>query len=192
MKLYTYTALFALFATTSIAGATTLQSLSLTQKTARSDRIILGSVEKIHYEKHPTLKRIYTLTTVRVIDSLRGDAKKDMRIMIRQIGGSIGDWTQYVSGNASFKHGEEVLVFLRHNPELDLHFVVGMHQGKLSVDIDGNQIKHRQEAHQAHSAALKQPSMRPNRKSTPSKEHSLSVFLQLVRDLSTAHPIVQE
>ena len=63
-----------------------------------------------------------------------------MLLTIRQIGGQIGEWSQFVSGDAKFEANEEVLVFLRHDPRDDLHFLVGMGQGKLTVDLGTDQL----------------------------------------------------
>ena len=60
--------------------------------------------------------------------------------MVRQIGGQMGEWSQHVPGDARFEKQEEVLVFLRHDPKDDLHFLVGMAQGKLTVDTDADRI----------------------------------------------------
>ena len=159
-------------------SATTMQSLSLSQKTLRSDRVVIATVEKIRFERHPTKKRIYTLTTLKVIDSLRGNAKADMQLVVRQIGGTIGDWTQHVVGNAEFRQGEEVLVFLRHDPKDDLHFLVGMSQGKISVDVGEDSVLQRRFFHQGHhhSVRLIQESK--------IESDSLSTLAQQIREMS--------
>ena len=122
------------------AYATTIQALSMEQRTQRADRVIIGEVQNIRYEKSSNAQRIYTITTIKVIESLKGDAKKDMLLTVRQIGGQMGEWSQHVPGDARFETQEEVLVFLRHDPRDDLHFLVGMGQGKLTVDTDTDRI----------------------------------------------------
>ena len=42
--------------------------------------------------------------------------------------------TLQVSGNAQLKVGAEVLVFLDHDPESDLNYVVGLAQGLFVID----------------------------------------------------------
>ena len=171
-----------------VANATTMQSLSLTQKTQRSDRVVVASVERIQYEKHPTLHRIYTLTTLKVLDSLKGDAKPNMHLIVRQIGGTLGEWTQHIAGDAKFVQGEEVLVFLRHDPKDDLHFVVGISQGKVSVDIGSDTVKghaytHGVNAHAHHpTVQIKHPER------GPLQSEALSGLVQRIRDIATAPP----
>ena len=132
--------LFAILLSLGSAYATTIQALSMKQRTQRADRVIIGEVQHIRYEKAVNAQRIYTVTTIKVIESLKGDAKKDMLLTVRQIGGQMGEWSQYVPGDARFEKQEEVLVFLRHDPRDDLHFLVGMAQGKLTVDTDTDRI----------------------------------------------------
>lgn len=140
MKMIRQVILFAILMGFGSAYATTIQALSMEQRTQRADRVVIGEVQSIRYEQAPNAKRIYTVTTIKVMESLKGDAKKDMLIMVRQIGGQMGEWSQHVPGDARFEKQEEVLVFLRHDPKDDLHFLVGMAQGKLTVDTDADRI----------------------------------------------------
>ena len=134
------------------AHATTIQALSMEQRTERADRVIIGEVQHIRYEKASTAQRIYTITTIKVIESLKGNAKKDMLLTVRQIGGQMGEWSQHVPGDARFEKQEEVLVFLRHDPRDDLHFLVGMAQGKLTVDTATDRIG--KSTHHTHGRSL--------------------------------------
>ena len=140
MKILRRLAMLSLLLSFSSINATTIQSLNFEQRTLRSDRIVIGEVQSVRYEKASTIERIYTVTTIKVIESLKGTAKRNMLLTIRQIGGQIGEWSQFVSGDAKFEANEEVLVFLRHDPRDDLHFLVGMGQGKLTVDLGTDQL----------------------------------------------------
>jgi hypothetical protein len=122
------------------ANATTMRTLNTAQKTARADRIVIASVEEVNYQKAVQGQRIYTLTTLKVLRTLKGKVLKDMHLVVRQIGGQIGEWSQHISGDAKFEKGQEVLVFLRHDPQDDLHFLVGMGQGKIDVDVGSDRL----------------------------------------------------
>ena len=151
----------------SYGNATTIQTLSLEQRTLRSDRVVVAEVQSVHFEKAVDAKRIYTLTKLKVIDSLKGNAKKDMVLTIRQIGGQIGEWTQYVPGDAKFKIGEEVLVFLRHDQRDDLHFLVGMSQGKIVVDLGTDQIGTSLGAQKTHGLHIHKPALKDAHHDSP-------------------------
>jgi hypothetical protein len=122
------------------ASATTIQALNIEQRATRSDRIVVASVASVDYQKAANANRIYTITTLKVIEPIKGTAQKDMHLVVRQIGGQIGEWSQYVSGDARFEVGQEVVVFLRHDQQDDLHFLVGMAQGKIDVNLDADQV----------------------------------------------------
>ena len=132
--------IFILFTPHLFANATTMRALNLAQKTARADRVVIASVEAVNYQQAVQGQRIYTLTTLKVLRPLKGKVLKDMHLVVRQIGGQIGEWSQHISGDAKFEKGQEVLVFLRHDPRDDLHFLVGMGQGKIDVDVGSDQL----------------------------------------------------
>lgn len=121
-------------------NATTIRALNIEQRSARADRIVVATVSSIQFQKAEQGKRIYTLTTLKVIEAVKGKVQRDMHLVVRQIGGQIGEWSQHVPGDARFQEGTEVLVFLRHDPADDLHFLVGMGQGKINVDVDADQV----------------------------------------------------
>ena len=128
--------------------------------------------------KAETGKRIYTITKLKVIESIKGTAKPNMVLTLRQIGGQVGDWSQHVPGDAKFKHEEEVLVFLRHDPSDDLHFLVGMGQGKFTVDVDSDSMgstveTEHQVHHKAHGVVFD---------ARPKTHRSLSAFKAMIRE----------
>lgn len=121
--------------------ATTIRSLTIEQRVAKSDRIAIAMVESVNYLKSPSQQRIYTVTKLRVLEPLKGPIKEGLSLTVRQIGGTIGEWTQHVAGDATFVPGQEVLVFLRHDPKDDLHFLVGMGQGKIDVNVAADTVR---------------------------------------------------
>ena len=165
-------------------NATTIRSLTIAQRVAKADRVAIALVESIEYVKSPTQHRIYTLTKLRVLEPLKGQITKDLNLTVRQIGGTIGDWTQHVPGDATFVAGKEVLVFLRHDPKDDLHFLVGMGQGKIDVDVAADTIK------RAHGIAP--PSNHPTLKLRTSSDQSstghLSFLVEQIRQMLTPPP----
>lgn len=116
------------------ASATVIKSLSLADMTKEADTIVQATVERQTVTWDDKRKLIYTLTEVQVIDALKGEVKAKETLIIRQIGGDLGDEAILVSGNAAMAPGEEVVLFLDTDERLPLHYVVGMAQGKFSVD----------------------------------------------------------
>ena len=167
-----------LFGMLSAVHATTIQSLSVEQRTKRADRVVIASVQSVRFIKAESGKRIYTITKLKVIESIKGTAKRNMILTLRQIGGQIDDWSQHIPGDAKFHHEEEVLVFLRHDPSDDLHFLVGMGQGKFTVDVDSDAMGSTVEAehgvqHKAHGVVFDE---------RPKTHRSLSAFKAMIRE----------
>ena len=115
-------------------GATIVKSLGLDELSRTADVVVHGHVEHQESMWGPQRSRIYTVTKVRVSETLKGDATKDRVLTVRQLGGTVDGISQIIAGNAKLADGEEVIVFLRRDPEEPLHYVVGMAQGKYTVD----------------------------------------------------------
>ncbi|MEZ4473757.1 MAG: hypothetical protein R3F60_23795 [bacterium] len=122
----------ALVFTAGAASATIVQSLSLDDMSRKADVIVHGTVVEQATAWNDTRSRIYTVTTVEVKERLKG--KGETRIRIRQLGGTVDGITQSIVGNARLSVGEEVVVFLTQDAEKGLHYVIGMAQGKYTVD----------------------------------------------------------
>ena len=113
------------------AWATTLLKLDLKALVAQSEQIVEGKVHTITSKKIGG--RIYTDITLTVINRFKGAGKT--QVTFRQLGGRVGDLTTYVPGQASFRTGEHVVVFLErpgNNKKYPL-VVTGMVQGKFKV-----------------------------------------------------------
>ena len=117
-----------------VASATTVISLSIEKMAKESDVIVRGVVTQKKSEWNKARTRIYTLTTLQVGERLKGGQKIVDQLTIRQLGGEIDGIGQMVVGNARFSMGEEVLVFLEKHPTDDVYVVLGMAQGKYSID----------------------------------------------------------
>lgn len=116
------------------AAATIVRALTVEKMTATADVIVEGQVTDQSSSWNQEKTRIYTVTTVRVAVAHKGPVKVDESIRIRQIGGTVDGLTQSIAGNAELAKGEEVLVFLDRDAERGVHYVVGMAQGKFSID----------------------------------------------------------
>ncbi|MGA9524220.1 MAG: hypothetical protein WBV82_22390 [Myxococcaceae bacterium] len=113
------------------AQATTLVHRDVPALTRDADTIVVGRVVKSESRWTADRRRIVTDVTVEVGESLKGAPGKT--VVIRQPGGRVGDIGQRVDGVASFKQGEEVVVFLEQRPDRSF-MLSGMSQGKFRVE----------------------------------------------------------
>jgi hypothetical protein len=122
--------LLALFLLPAASLATTVLRADVPALTRLSDAVVRGRV--VSLQSHWTADGLRIVTDVRleVVEALKGAPGRT--ITIRQPGGTVGNIGQRVSGLASFKPGEEVVVFLeRQGP---VHVVAGLAQGKFHLE----------------------------------------------------------
>jgi hypothetical protein len=73
--------------------------------------IVRGRVLSVGSAVDPRDDRIYTYVKLRVREVLKGQITS-RRIVLKELGGTVGDRTSIVFGNPRFREGEEVLVYL--------------------------------------------------------------------------------
>lgn len=117
----------------SIALATQVQALSLRQLVEDADRIVVGTVvsREMHYDD---LDRIVTDQTIRIEDTLHG--ARSETLVVRHIGGVVGELGLTVAGEAAYPDGARMLLFLRAFDSGDAGVVmrpVGMSQGEMPI-----------------------------------------------------------
>lgn len=113
-----------------IAQATTVLRADVPALTRLSDTVVRGRVVSLQSHWTGDGLRIVTDVRLEVAEALKGTPARTLTI--RQPGGTVGTIGQKVSGLASFRKGEEVVVFLeRRGP---VHVVTGLAQGKFHLD----------------------------------------------------------
>jgi PKD repeat protein len=95
-----------------VANATTIVMPTDEQLVAKAPVIVEGTV--LSSEAVDRDGRIWTETTVAVARTLKGDAQAT--IIVRELGGVVGDRFSKVFGTPEFTEGERVLLFLDRNP----------------------------------------------------------------------------
>jgi len=116
----------------SVAQASVLTKLSLSDMTARAEQVLVGRVERVDSKLAPGHDGfIITEVQIRCNRSIRG-VKEGALLTVRHLGGAVGELGQKVFGEASYQVGEEV-VLLAELREGAL-YSVGMAQGKLHID----------------------------------------------------------
>lgn len=119
----------ALFGAT--AGATTMLAVDVPMLARGADAIVRGSVTRMDSHWTGDHLRIVTDVEIDVGEAMKGQVPS--RVTVVQPGGVVGDIGQTVSGLASFKVGEEVVLFLERRAG-DSFLVSGMAQGKFRVE----------------------------------------------------------
>lgn len=118
----------------SLWGATALATqvigLDVEELTWASDAIVEGRVTRVQSRWTAGGRLIVTEIDVEVASTLKGGAAE--KVTLIQQGGTVGDLAQRVSGLASFREGEEVLLFLERQGSRRFA-VTGLAQGKFRI-----------------------------------------------------------
>lgn len=133
----------------SLAGATTVQKMTVRDLAKKSESIVLARVEDETARMDEGSKEIYTYVTLRVIEGVKGSKRNDNAksknadelITIRQLGGTYGKYISVVPGMPTFQKGEEVVVFLSQKDRAGYPWVMGLQQGKYTVTTGDDGFK---------------------------------------------------
>lgn len=127
--------LVALWLFGSVAHATIAEALSMAQLVEEADHAALVEVVALD-PGYDELDRIVTDVTVRVIEPLVGSSRAGDLLVVRRLGGVVGDVGLRIEGEATFVLGERVVLFV----EEISGFLrpVGMSQGVLPVQRDAH------------------------------------------------------
>lgn len=112
------------------AWAVVAKPLTLDELVDRSDVIFAGTVVSVESRWNDEHTRIYTYTTFRVDEYLKGDG--DDTLVITSIGGSVGDIGMAASGMPYFRKDERVVLFTAASPS-GSRGVTGWNQGRFRI-----------------------------------------------------------
>ena len=116
-----------LFALT--AHATLLKQLTLETQVQQSATIVKGIVVSSHTELRNKIP--YTLSSVRITESLKGSHTVNDIVTIRQRGGTVGQYKVHADGDPIIKTGTVYLMFLI--PSKGEYVLSGMAQGLYTI-----------------------------------------------------------
>lgn len=106
-----------------------VEKLTLDDLATRANLVVLGEVIDVMYQKEAN-DNIYTLVTLSIEQTFKGEAKKGVVISIP--GGKLDGKVLEVEDASNFQLGEGTIVFLEKGDEI--FRVVGGFQGKFTID----------------------------------------------------------
>lgn len=113
--------------------------ISVSELTNEAEAVIEGKVTSIKSEWSGNLNAgIVTNVNIEVTDVIKGDLIVSEEVVVQTLGGEIleQDLALKVSDEPEFQVGEEVIIFLKKHPNLNVFRSVGSFQGKMKV-VDG-------------------------------------------------------
>src|SRR5436305_73953 len=112
--------------------ATTVIPMSIEELTAAATHVVRGHVIESWSAWDTSHRLIYTYTRFQMDKPLKGTAPSV--VLVKQLGGTVGDMTLRVAGVHPWSNGESAVLFLRPSQEQDGTFsVVGLMQGDFRV-----------------------------------------------------------
>lgn len=122
-------------AAASEAQATIVVPMTIEKMAVEAALVARGRVVNTQAAWDDAHRRIYTYTEIQVLERIHAPSAVPGTIVIRTLGGEVGNIGMKVSGTPRFTLGEEVVVFLRPDPMDAQQFqVIGMSQGKFHVE----------------------------------------------------------
>jgi hypothetical protein len=106
--------------------------------TRAAHAVVMGQVVDTQSEWSPGGEFILTYTRVRVDDVAKGTPVSGQTVTVREVGGSVGDYSQEMIGAPTFKQGERVVLFLERAKDRapGVFQTVALSAGKFLVSID--------------------------------------------------------
>lgn len=120
------------FTVAGLARATITEAMDLRALVRDSDHVVLATVISTE-ARYDHLDRIVTDATLRVDERMWGPAREGSTVVVRRLGGVLGDVGLRVEGEATFEPGERVILFARTLRSEGVLRPVGMSQGVLPV-----------------------------------------------------------
>ena len=106
--------------------------ITLRELTERSQKIVIGQVFAQHSAWDDLGREIYTYTKLRVEGNIKSD-RPDSILVLRHLGGRVGNIVSQVAGLPNFQEGERVLVFLGPYKGTSYYGLIDWYQGKYVI-----------------------------------------------------------
>jgi hypothetical protein len=133
--------LAALISFSNAPGLMAQTPISLNERIAQSELIVVGQVQNIESRWDENKAQIWTYVTISVEEFLKGSAPNSS-IMVKIPGGAIKEDRigGFMEGMPSFSHNEKVLVMLKLSTVKPYYYVVDTPRGKYSISPYGNVV----------------------------------------------------
>ena len=115
-------------------NATVVRKLSDEEMVSNAQTIVIGTCTSIKSEWNEERTKIFTYITIVPKNILKG-SEPPQEIIIKQLGGEVGEIGMHVEGISVFEEGEEAFLFLKQGRK-GFQSIVGFSQGKLSIKTD--------------------------------------------------------
>jgi hypothetical protein len=113
-----------------------MRALSLDELIAASSRVVVATVLSNESRWNEEHTRIYTYTTVRVEEYIAGSGTVGDMLVIRTLGGAVGDMSLHIEGAPTFRPTEREVLFLSSITGRSEFSVTGWNQGRFQVRPD--------------------------------------------------------
>jgi Putative Ig domain/Matrixin/Ig-like domain from next to BRCA1 gene/FG-GAP-like repeat len=179
--------IFGLLTTAQMTSATTIVPMSDDEMIVGARAIVAGKVLTIESSFDEQHDRIYTYITIKVQQVLKGEIS-ERRIVLKELGGQVGNRGLTVWGNPQFKRGERVLLYLDTWKDGSLR-TYQMFLGKFTIvtdDASGRQYVQRGESDENTSVLQPQPLNKALAR-TITDRMELNSYLTMVRERLAAN-----
>jgi hypothetical protein len=108
---------------------------TLAQRTQKAEVIVVAEVMSMSSNWDDDGREIYTYITLRVVEKIKGNVEGN-QIVLRHLGGIVGNVESRVSGMPQFARQEKVLVFLGRYPSSTYFGVMDWLEGKKTIQYN--------------------------------------------------------
>ncbi len=117
------------------AAATVVMQLEIEDMIPMSPVVVIGEVNKVEASFNADKTKIHTRAWITPTEILKG--QKDLgTIVVKTIGGQVGDTVAVLPGAPRFEQGERVMLFLEPRKDGDGYLTIGFYQGKFKIFRD--------------------------------------------------------
>jgi hypothetical protein len=114
---------------------------TLAQRTQKAEVIVIAEVTSISSAWNDQETLIFTYIELRVVEKIKGNFQGN-QLVLRHLGGVVGNVESRVSGMPQFARNEKVLVFLAGIPNSSFFAVMDWLEGKKNIqrDVAGREV----------------------------------------------------
>mgnify|MGYP005841120653 CR=1 FL=1 len=127
-----------LFVTQTATGLT-IKEASLEELTSESVLVVRGTIVEQFSQWDADHRNIYTYNTMEIQQVLRGNISSET-VMVRELGGTVGEVTAEVNGLRYLNTGDDVILFLRETDENNVYKIHSFTLGKFNIVSEGGAI----------------------------------------------------